>query len=260
MDLEDQFVEYLALYPDIDDINIENNIKDLDDLTFNDIIDRYFNEDTINELKKLDENKIVETIRFINVDKKNREILKKIISIISSRKEETSKNIKLNKPEERVNQNYKNFSESDRFFIIDKTRYFINNKPINSVFYGDFLSVAYLQEQLKKNFYNLDKNTLFEILFFSFNFVFTKNYTGVKLERFILTDDNKNVLNYIIKLFQTPNDYWKSLIKDNTILFEKIYSKKNVYSVISDYELLQILIKSNRFTYDPVTDILKLKN
>jgi len=260
MDFEDQFIEYLALYPDIDNINIENNIKDLDDLTFNDIIDRYFNEDTINQLKKLDENKIVKTISFINVDKKNREILKRIISIISSRKEETSRNIKLNETEERVNQNYKNFSECDRFSIIDKTRYFLNNKPINSVFYGDFLSVDYLQEQLKKNFYNLDKPTLIEILYFSFNFVFTKNYTGVKLERFILTDNNKNVLNYIIKLFQTPNDYWKSLIKDNTILFEKIYCKKNVYSVISDYELLQILIKSNRFTYDPVTDILKLKN
>ena len=206
------------------DLSIRDNIRKLSEREFE-------------EIKDLIKEKLT---KFFYIESNNRNILKKIQTILS---------VKNDTPLLDVFKIKNNLDIYIKKIILLKIKYFFNVKPKNTIFFGDYLSIDFVYENIKIDFPKLMKKDLMEFIYYSNLFNFTQNFSGLMYK--IPKEENKNLIHYIVKIFEMPNKYWKDLIRENSISFDKLYEKKNINMVIKQEDLIGLLVRSMRFNYDP---------
>jgi len=206
------------------DLSIRDNIRKLSEREFE-------------EIKDLIKEKLT---KFFYIESNNRNILKKIQTILS---------VKNETPLLDVFKIKNNLDIYIKKIILLKIKYFFNVKPKNTIFFGDYLSIDFVYENIKIDFPKLMKKDLMEFIYYSNLFNFTQNFSGLMYK--IPKEENKNLIHYIVKIFEMPNKYWKDLIRENSISFDKLYEKKNINMVIKQEDLIGLLVRSMRFNYDP---------
>jgi len=208
-----------------DNLSIRDNIRKLSEKEFE-------------EIKDLIKNKLV---KFFYIESNNRNILKKIQAILSTNNEAISQ-IDVFNIKNYLNTNIKKI-------ILFKIKFFFNVKPKNTIFFGEYLSVDFVYENIKQEFPTLKKEEMMEFIYYTNLFNFTQNFNGLMFK--IRKEENKKLIHYIVKIFEMPNQYWKNLIKEKSISFEKLFEKKNINMIIEQDELIGLLVRSMRFNYDP---------
>jgi hypothetical protein len=206
------------------DLSIRDNIRKLSEREFE-------------EIKDLIKEKLT---KFFYIESNNRNILKKIQTILSVKNETSLLDVF------KIKNNLDIYIKK---IILLKIKYFFNVKPKNTIFFGDYLSIDFVYENIKIDFPKLMKKDLMEFIYYSNLFNFTQNFSGLMYK--IPKEENKNLIHYIVKIFEMPNKYWKDLIRENSISFDKLYEKKNINMVIKQEDLIGLLVRSMRFNYDP---------
>jgi hypothetical protein len=207
-----------------DNLSIRDNIRKLSEKEFE-------------EIKDLIKEKLT---KFFYIESNNRDILKKIQDRLLVKEEKTLPDVFKIK---------NNLDINIKKMILLKIKYFINIKPKNTIFFGEYLSVDFVYENMKRDFPELKKEDLMEFIYYSNLYNFTQNFSGLMYK--IPKEENKNLIHYIVKIFEMPNKYWKDLIHENSISFDKLYEKKNINMVIKQEDLIGLLVRSMRFNYDP---------
>lgn len=207
-----------------DNLSIRDNIRMLSEREFEEV------KETIKE----------KLIKFFYIESNNRNILKKMQTILSLKEDE---------PLPEVFKIKNNLDINIKNFILNKINYFFTKKPKNTIFFGEYLSIDFVYEHIKREYSYLKKEDFMDFIYYTFLFNFTQNFSGLMYKPPMT--ENKNLIHYVVKIFEMPNQYWKKLIHENSISFEKLYEKKNINIVIDQEDLIGLLVRSMRFNYDP---------